>query len=137
MLSVMRPDVLRRFDSFIFPGQLFGRFKPAGSPSIEERDGIEYWRLDAVPRERQGPFARLTAWFDAANFSLRASHAILPLPGRARLSIRTNYETIDGLDVPIRRVIKGSIPMRRRMRMFFSDFEQIIRYSDYELKFQE
>ena len=95
------------------------------------------WRIDTVPRNRSGPYERLTAWFDEENFHLQATQAIFSSRGENSLRIRTAYDRFDGIDLPVHRQIEGSTPVRRRMRFFTMFFEQRVEYSDFEISLKD
>ncbi len=135
--AMLRPEVARLLETFRFPVQEMARMAPSGAISQEDLEGALMWRIDTVPRNRSGPYERLTAWFDEENFHLQATQAILSSRGENSLRIRTAYDRFDRIDLPVHRQIEGSTPVRRRMRFFTMLFEQRVEYSDFEISLKD
>lgn len=133
----LRPEVGRHLQAFRFPIQEIARMIASRDISEELLDGEQMWRIDMTSRNREGPFERITLWFNKAPFQLHSSLALAAGPGRSSIQIRTDYNRVGTLDMPSVRVIEGSVPVRRRMKMFTMLFKQTTTYSEYELSFKE
>lgn len=117
------------------PGQ--NRRPPGGGPpnsgnrfDLNDRSPADPFRGEARP----APPEEITAFFDTETFRLKTTRLIIQLPGRARLVVRTRYRQIHGLDVPIERTIEGTVPTRRRNRVFTVSVRQRVIYSDYSFE---
>ncbi len=107
---------------------------PGGGPpgSGNRFDSINRPATDPFRGEaRPAPPEEIVALFDSETFRLKTTRLIIKLPGRARLVVRTRYRHIHGLDVPIERTIDGTVPTRRRNRVFAVSIRQRVTYSDY------
>jgi hypothetical protein len=153
-----RPEMVRLFESFGFPGSGPFDWADVNKPILVERDGKSFWRVGGKlslqtpfgpqrgprmggppggppggdqgrPRNRPEPV--FTAWFTVGTFRLHATRIEVPLPNRFSLSILTTYFAIDGIDSPSKRIIEGTIPVRRRNRTYSIRFRQVLNYSDY------
>lgn len=152
---MMRPELSRVLDSFRFPVQEVGRWESDEPLQLIERGGTHYWKLNGIatirlpfgpPERRNGreaesrpasPTSRkshVTAWFTTDTFRLHTTLVEYRLPGRFSLSLRTSYSSEGPLDIPKKRVIEGTVPMRRRSRIFAVHFKQTTDYTDYEFR---
>lgn len=109
--------------------QLFRRLEPAG-PVAPAENGAR-WRLDLIPRRAQPPLERVTLWFDRDG-RLRNSRILLrPQNNDAPFVVTTEYARVDGLDVPVRRHIEGTVQVRRRSRIFTMLLQYEGQYDDF------
>jgi hypothetical protein len=126
-----RPGMMGRM-----PGRRNG-MRQNGPPNSGQRTDSNFRRVQPDPfrgNARPPRPIEITGLFDFETYHLRMTRLILPLPGRARLVIRTRYRSIEGLDVPVERTIEGTIPTRRRDRVIAVSVRQRIVYSDYRFE---
>ncbi len=135
--SMFRTEIGRVFESFRFPVQDFSRMQMTRQMTEDELHGVPVWRVDAAPRTRSNPVERMTAWFDAETFQLLATQTLMHTRGGQPVRVRSTYQRIDGIDLPLQRVLEGSSAVRRRMRLFTVLFERTIDFSNYQLEFAE
>ena len=102
------------------PGR--GQQRPGFGPPGRNQRGLP---IGGAPEER------VSFWFDQDVERLVMSSSKLMFPGRRMLEIESTYERIDGVDVPVWRTIKGSFPMKRRLRTTTVNLEHETLYSDY------
>lgn len=151
-----RPELVRMMESFGFPGADNFQWDQIIEATEIERDGQDFlrvagrlelperlgppdgWRPGGPPggapdgRPPRGlPERFFTAWFTVTDFRLHETRVEIPLPGRFSLVISTTYTSIDGIDAPSKRIIQGTIPIRRRNRVYSVQFKQVLNYSDY------
>jgi hypothetical protein len=132
-------------ETYRLPIQDVVRFFSVDRARLVERDGQMFWKVDANselpsregrppgPARRPPPIVQSTLWFTTDTFRLSAMITEIPLPGRRFLSVRANYEAVGSLDVPVRRIVEGTIPLRRRDRMFAVVFKQVTDYDQYQI----
>lgn len=143
---MLRPDLSRILDMYRFPIQDAGQWETTQALRLVDRNGQQFWRLDGTTRI-QSPFGppgerplrrrtqspRFSAWYTTDTFRLHATQIEFPVPGRFSFSIRITYAAEGALDVPQKRTVEGTIPMRRRNRSFAVRFKQITEYKNYNI----
>lgn len=135
--SMFRPEMGRIIESFRFPVQDLSRLRLNREMTEEVLNGVPVLRVDAVPRSRPSPIERMTAWFDAETFQLLATQTLLRALAGKTILMHSTYERIDGIDMPVQRVLEGSARVRRRMRLFTVLFERTVDFSNHRLEFAE
>jgi len=109
-----------------------GQLAPEQAISVDTIDGISYWRLDLGPRESHPPVLRVTLWFDRNKRHLIRSTVLLRRPSDSTpVTVTTDYNHIDGYDLPSRRHIEGTMHTRRRRRFFTQNFDITTEYDRY------
>lgn len=124
--------------AMLLPPELLIRMQPTGRVLEAEEDGALYWRLDLLmPEAERLPLERVTLWFTPRYRRLHHSRAILRSPAGppgergASLLVTTYYDHLEGLDLPRRRHVEGTLQTKRRMRTFTLLMTVDTTYHDY------
>lgn len=108
------------------------RLRPVGTARPDVVDGRPTWRVDAVPQNAPPFIERYTLWFDERDDRLHRTRALLHgPPGDAPIVVTTDYDRVEGLDVPRHRHIEGVARARRRVRTFTVLYQYDALYDDY------
>jgi hypothetical protein len=62
--------------------------------------------------------ARAVWWLDPADGRLVQARVFVESPEGGAFDASVRYARIEGIDLPVRRRVEGSFPLRRRMRTF-------------------
>lgn len=116
------------------PVRLLRGLRPAGPPAPATVEGVSAWRLDALPRTAETLLDRATLWFGRAEGRLLRSRVILRPPRAGGPTVvTTDYDRVEGLDLPRRRQAEGTTRTRRRLRTFTVVYALDVRYEGYTL----
>lgn len=128
-----RTEPLLQSPSVLF--RLLEGMEPAGAALPEAVDGRPAWRVELVPRGRPGPVERMTLWLHRDASALLRSRLFVHTerPG-APFVVETAYARFEGLDLPVRRRVEGTVEMQRRLRTFTLLYRYDATYGDYRLR---
>ncbi|HET6568076.1 MAG TPA: hypothetical protein VFG50_08930, partial [Rhodothermales bacterium] len=125
----------RLLQELLFPARALARMQPVGPVAREKIEGVAAWRFDvARTRYARAPVQRMTIWIGADRADLLHTRTILERTADgSTLTVDTDYERVQGLDVPTGRHIEGTIRTRRRIRTFTLLLRVDSDYSDYRI----
>ena len=132
-----QPEFNRLLHAVILPLRTWNQVAPIGPPTEEVVDGVACWRFEVAPRRANVPFDRITVWLDKNQGHLVRTRAIFH--GRspeATITALTDYQRIEGIDVPRRRHFEGTVKTRRREGFFTSLVELDATYSEYAFSYE-
>ena len=99
------------------PLQLFEQMSPSGNAKEERVNGAMHWRIEMVPNNGNVPYQRVTLWVHQEIGYLTKSRAVLA-SRRSEIEVVTDYNRVNGIDVPVRRKFDGKVQSRRRNRIY-------------------
>ncbi len=129
-------ETTREGQFVVVRGRMEGQLPGAGPPRRNRPPG----RVGApLPRGRRGapelgpPRHEITLWFEEETRQLAVmEHRIVMERGRG-LTIRTEMARVDGLDVPLRRTVRGEVRSPRRLRSVTVQLFQQAEFHDYAI----
>jgi hypothetical protein len=106
--------------------------QPVGTVDADTINARPYWRIEIAPVERipGQEYERVILWVDQEVGYLCRSIALLQTD-QTSLTAITDYQRVNGLDVPYHRTIAGTMSSQRRLRTFTQFFRLDTRYSEY------
>lgn len=108
------------------------RLQSRGPVREEIIDDLVCWRVDLVPYDPSPPVDGVTLWFDRQYNQLVRSSVSLHRPMAASpVTAVTEYEHVNGYDLPRRRHIEGTVQTSRRRRYFTEFFTISAEYDQY------
>jgi hypothetical protein len=132
---MMGPEATRAARAVLPIHALVASMRPADEASREVVDGVSCWRIDLVPRLNREPVERYTLWFDRNQGQLIRSRALVrPRRLDQPFTITTDYSRVEGVDVPIERLIEGTTQTKRRLRTYTLLFTYQATYTDYRFE---
>jgi len=105
-------------DQLLHPLHLLARMNPPSDVETTEFNGQTLISIRTRTRDEGPGVVRAIWWLDPADGRLVQARAFVEGQEGAALDVFVRYERIEGLDLPVRKRVEGSFPMRRRMRTF-------------------
>jgi hypothetical protein len=116
--SPLSADLQRATDLLLTPGAALEHMIPADAV---ERDTISTGPIIGIrarATDESSLITRVVWWLDEATGALAIARAFIADPDGAVLDVTVRYNRVEGLDLPLRRRIEGSMPVRRRVRSY-------------------
>lgn len=107
-----------------------GRRRPGSPPMQRQRPGGRRPGGPGMDR-MNAPQQGMMIWLDPETAELVQTRMHVRSPSDRRLMAETHFERINGLDVPISRLVRGAFPMQRRLRTITLVLDHYTEYSDY------
>jgi hypothetical protein len=114
----MQESMQRAVDLLLQPTRLLAEMNPPEEVETIEFNGQQVVSIRTRARDPEAGVARAVWWLDPADGRLVQARVFVESPEGGAFDASVRYDRIEGIDLPVRRRVEGSFPLRRRMRTF-------------------